>query len=357
MIEMEPDEPNNYYALAKIYENAGNYEEAEKMLIAARDRRPKDATTYMQLAAFYNSQGQFDKTIEALEARAAAEPNNPEAYYTIATYLWDKTFRDFRLKEPEKRAYLDKGVAATNKAIAIKGDYLEAIVYKGLLLRLQANMEKDRTKQQALLKEADALRDRAKALQKAKQAGAGRLVTSYERRATSDERLRGFPRIRADQRAVRPSGRAARFVWRLAENGELSSLGLVPHSAPSTRHPHCLVQDQIPVFVRGVHFGGFELQVDDLKGGVELVLGGHHEAVDGLHDLRVELEDAVARDHVRGALGLRQGLVEDDLPAGAVHGDGRGGTEPRKRAGVFDEDELSRLGHENQGKNEIGHPA
>ncbi len=143
------------------------------MLLAARDRRPKDATTYMQLAVFYNRQGQFDKTIEALEARAAAEPNNPEAYYTIATYLWDKSFRDFRLKEPEKRAYLDKGVAATNKAIAIKSDYLEAIVYKGLLLRLQANIEKDRTKQQALLKEADALRDRAKALQKSKQAGAG----------------------------------------------------------------------------------------------------------------------------------------------------------------------------------------
>ena len=91
MIEMEPDEPNNYYALAKIYEDAGNYEEAEKMLLAARDKRPKDATTYMQLAGFYNRQGRFDKTIEALEARAAAEPNNPEAYYTIATYLWDKT--------------------------------------------------------------------------------------------------------------------------------------------------------------------------------------------------------------------------------------------------------------------------
>ena len=173
MIESGPDEPNNYYALAKIYEDAGNYEEAEKMLLAARDRRPKDATTYMQMAAFYNRQGRFDKTIEALEARAAAEPNNPEAHYTIATYLWDKTFRDFRLKEPEKRAYLDKGVAATDKAIAIKGDYLEAIVYKGLLLRLQANIEKDRARQQALLKEADALRDRAKALQKAKQAGAG----------------------------------------------------------------------------------------------------------------------------------------------------------------------------------------
>ncbi len=83
----------------------------------------------------------------------------------------------------------------------------------------------------------------------------------------------------------------------------------------------------------------------------------HHEAVDGLHDLRVELEDAVAGHHVRGALGLRQGLVEDDLPAGAVDGDGGGRTEPRERAGVFDENELSRLGHEDQGKNEIGHPA
>ena len=34
MIEMEPDEPTNYFALAKIYEDAGNYEEAEKMLNA-----------------------------------------------------------------------------------------------------------------------------------------------------------------------------------------------------------------------------------------------------------------------------------------------------------------------------------
>lgn len=173
MIEMEPDEPTNYFALAKIYEDAGNYEQAEATLLKAKEARPKDSTVYMQLAAFYNRQGRFDKTIESLEERAAAEPDNPEAYYTIATYLWDKTFRDFRLKDAEKRAYLEKGVAATDKALQIKSDYLEAIVYKGLLLRLQANIEKDRAKQLALLKEADELRDKAKALQKTKQTGAG----------------------------------------------------------------------------------------------------------------------------------------------------------------------------------------
>lgn len=173
MIQMEPDEPANYILLSKIYEDAGNYEQAEATLLKARDQRPKDSSVYMQLAGFYNRQGQFDKTIKALEDRAAQDPSNPEAYYTIAQYFWDKTFRDFRLKEADKRDYIARGIAAADKAIGIKKDYLEAIVYKGLLLRLQANLEKDRKKQEALLKEADALRDRAKALQKTKQAGAG----------------------------------------------------------------------------------------------------------------------------------------------------------------------------------------
>ena len=78
MIQMEPNEPTNYFALSKIYEDAGKYEEAEATLVKARDARPKDPTVYMQLAGYYNRQGQFDKTIESLEARASKEPNNPD---------------------------------------------------------------------------------------------------------------------------------------------------------------------------------------------------------------------------------------------------------------------------------------
>jgi tetratricopeptide (TPR) repeat protein len=173
MIEMDPSDPASYFALAKIYEDAGNYEQAEATLLKARDARPKDPTVYMQLGAYYNRQGQFDKTMDALNQRAAQDPNNPEGYYTIATYYWDKTFRDKTLKEPEKRDYITKGIEATDKAIKIKSDYLEAIVYKGLLLRLQATIEKDRKQQEALLHEADQLRDKAKSLQKTKATGAG----------------------------------------------------------------------------------------------------------------------------------------------------------------------------------------
>jgi tetratricopeptide (TPR) repeat protein len=171
MIQLEPGEPANYFALAKIYEDAGAYDEAEKTLVAAKAAKPNDPAVYMTLAGYYNRQGHFDKTIEALEERAAKEPNNPEAFYTIATYYWDEAYRDFKLKEAEKRAFVGKGVEAVDHALQIKPDYMEALVYKNLLLRLQANLEKDTNKQQQLIKEADRLRDKAQELRKQKAAG------------------------------------------------------------------------------------------------------------------------------------------------------------------------------------------
>ena len=171
MIQLEPNEPTNYFALAKIYEDAGAYEEAEKMLVSAKNAKPGDPAVYMTLAGYYNRQGHFDKTIEALEERATKEPNNPEAFYTIATYYWDEAYRDFKLKEAEKKDFVAKGMTAVDHALQLKPDYVEALVYKGLLLRLQANLEKDPAKQQQLIKDADKLRDKAQELRKQKAAG------------------------------------------------------------------------------------------------------------------------------------------------------------------------------------------
>jgi len=171
MIQMEPGEPTNYFQLAKIYEDAGAYDEAEKVYQQAKQAKPNDPSVYMQLAGYYNRQGQFDKTIQALEERAAKEPTNPDAFYTISTYYWDKAYRDFKLKENEKKDFVQKGIEAVDHSLQIKPDYMEALVYKNLLLRLQANMEKDPSKQQALIKQADQLRDKANELRKQKAAG------------------------------------------------------------------------------------------------------------------------------------------------------------------------------------------
>jgi tetratricopeptide (TPR) repeat protein len=171
MIQFDPQDPNNYFALAKIREDAGDYPKAEEVLLQAKQSRPNDPQVYLQLAGFYNRQEEFEKTIDALNQRAAIEPNNPEAFYTISTYYWDKAYRDFRLKEPEKKEFVLKGIEQVDKALQLKSDYMEALTYKNLLLRLQANLEKDTAKQAALLKEADKLRDQALDLQKKQAAG------------------------------------------------------------------------------------------------------------------------------------------------------------------------------------------
>ena len=174
MIELEPNEPSNYTYLSRIYEENGDYDQAEQLLIKAREMKPNDAGVYVTLAAFYNRQGEFDKTMEALHSRAEREPNNPEAFYTIATYYWEKAYRDFTTSEADKIKFVQAGNEAIDKAIKLKSDYHEALTYKGLLLRVQANLEKNPARQQSLLKEADQYRDRAVEVQKKQRAaGAG----------------------------------------------------------------------------------------------------------------------------------------------------------------------------------------
>jgi len=172
MIDVDPADPANYFALAKIHEDNGNYDEAEKVLMLARDKKPESTDVWMQLAGFYNRQGDFEKTIAALRERATREPNNPEAYYTIATYYWDKSYRDFRITEAQKTEYAKAGIEAVDQAIKLKPDYMEAVTYRGLLLRVLAAVEKDAGRQKALLRDAEAMQTQAVELRKKKAAGA-----------------------------------------------------------------------------------------------------------------------------------------------------------------------------------------
>jgi hypothetical protein len=166
MIELSPNEPQNYFALGKIYEDSGEYELAEQMFLKGRDAKPNDPTVYTVLAGYYNRQGDFTKTMATLAERIKIEPNNPEAHYTVAQFYWDKAFRDFRLSDKEKMGFVLDGLTAIDKAIQLNPNYMEAITYKGLLYRLQANLEKDPKKQQQLLKDASVLADRANELRK-----------------------------------------------------------------------------------------------------------------------------------------------------------------------------------------------
>ena len=169
MIQLAPNEPTNYFQLAKIYEDSGEYQLAEETYLKGRDAKPNDPAVYLTVAGYYNRQGDFDRLIENIRKNIELEPNNPEAHYRLATYSWDKASRDFRLSDKEKAQIIADGLASVDKALSIKPDYVEAMTYKGLLLRTQALIEKDPKKQQDLIREGTALSEKANAMRKAKQ--------------------------------------------------------------------------------------------------------------------------------------------------------------------------------------------
>ena len=49
MIELDPQETSNYFALAKIHEDAGDYEKAEGTLMKAKEAKPNDPNVYLQI--------------------------------------------------------------------------------------------------------------------------------------------------------------------------------------------------------------------------------------------------------------------------------------------------------------------
>lgn len=150
-----------YRELSRLQEDRGASAEAEATLLRANSLEPKDKSILSSLAAFYNRQGNFDKTIQALEAVEQLDPTDPASPQIIATYYWEKSYRDQKVLPADRLRYALSGIAATDRALALKPDYVDALVYKNLLLRVEADLVTDPLQKKDLLAQADALRNRA----------------------------------------------------------------------------------------------------------------------------------------------------------------------------------------------------
>lgn len=166
LIATTPDEPGNYQALARLYQEQGRNEDAEAMFVKGAEVKPNDPVGYQLLANFYNQLGEFDKTLAAFEKRAAIEPNNPEAWHTMGTFYYEKVLRDTRLPVDVAKKYLLAGLQAEDKALALNSEYYEAVSYKNMLLSLQANKESNAETKKRLLTEAKAYYDKAMDIRK-----------------------------------------------------------------------------------------------------------------------------------------------------------------------------------------------
>lgn len=128
--------------------------------------------TYLELASLLNRQHRSADAIEALRSAAGLEPDSAEAQHRLATFCWEYANRGEDLTPAGRLKYIRDGIAAEDRAMTLKPDYMEAMTYKNILLRMQANFVEDPVERARLIADADLLRNRVIAMQKEKQAAA-----------------------------------------------------------------------------------------------------------------------------------------------------------------------------------------
>ena len=107
LVQDNPNDPKNLYAMANLYEKFGKIEDAERTYKQIADANPNDAKACGALAAFYNKPlwdglSKFDQAISILEKCATLDPNDPSGWQKVATFYWDKAYRDPLLTDDQK---------------------------------------------------------------------------------------------------------------------------------------------------------------------------------------------------------------------------------------------------------------
>jgi tetratricopeptide (TPR) repeat protein len=216
LVSDSPNDPKNLYALANLQEKCGKIAEAEEtykkveaMTLSAyrqvvpegqaapeppasADASPSPSFRALEdawkacgaLAAYYNKplwddtgavwteaggkprRSRFDQAIDILEKCTQLKPQDAEGYQKIATFFWDKAYRDPSLNDEQKEGYADRGLQAVDKALELKPEYFEAMIYKGLLYRVKATVAKNPRLRDEYLQEAQNQQKRALELKK-----------------------------------------------------------------------------------------------------------------------------------------------------------------------------------------------
>ena len=174
----------NLYAMANLYEKFGKTAEAEAAYKEAAELNQKDTKACGALAGFYNKpnwddkgevwqegserprRAKFEEAVGTLERCATLEPGDPGGYQKVAAFYWDKAYRDPLLDDKKKEEYAAKGLENVDKALSIKPDYFEAVIYKGLLYRVKAVLAKNPAQRMQFMNEAADLQKQGLELKK-----------------------------------------------------------------------------------------------------------------------------------------------------------------------------------------------
>ena len=87
------------------------------------------------------------------------DSENATKYHLQAKLLWEQA-RKTSVSPQEQFELVSQGITAENKALALNPDYVDALTFKNILLRMQANLTADAQEASQLLREAEEVRSK-----------------------------------------------------------------------------------------------------------------------------------------------------------------------------------------------------
>jgi tetratricopeptide (TPR) repeat protein len=164
-----PDDEKVRDYLMATYVNSKQYDKALAYLEQQAQEHPEDANIQAQRVRLLIESDRMPEAIQIANQLPSGQPK-AEALYTVAVSIWDESYHRGDMMPPAERGKLvDQGMAAMDEALRIKPDYVEAMVYAGLLLREKAKLEVDEARKQEYMAQAIQWLEKRKALVKKQQ--------------------------------------------------------------------------------------------------------------------------------------------------------------------------------------------
>jgi len=156
--------------LVTTWINLGRFDDAIKYLKAQRNAHPENTKLSTAIVTVMIKANRYQ---DALEFANSYMRKDPAIYYLIGTNAWSKSYNDPTTSYEDRVQIVDLGLQAVQRAVDVKPDYMEAMVYYNLLYREKAKLDLDPKKKDQWTALADEWRNKAMALRERQKAAAG----------------------------------------------------------------------------------------------------------------------------------------------------------------------------------------
>ena len=180
-LDKRPDDEKAAKYLITTYMNSGKFDDAIEYFKQWRTAHPTDVKAVQTIAMLYAKKGDFENSMIWQKEQAKLEPQNADVFYTLGVTCWDKAYNTppDKMDGDKRKEILDYGMAQLMKAIELRQDYFESMLYVNLMYREYAKLENDETKKAEYKAKADewqkkALEVRARVIQKQKEEAAAK---------------------------------------------------------------------------------------------------------------------------------------------------------------------------------------